>query len=216
MRDTHRIGAALLVAIAASSCASSGSEPAARIVQPGAPGEATRVLASAEAAEMERPRHGEADVRFMQGMIPHHAQAIEMSDLVVGRTDDEGIRLLARRIDISQKDEIRLMERWLTSRGEALPSEATGAMGGPEHGLMPGMLTPDEMSQLAASHGAEFDRLFLEGMIAHHQGALTMVGELFSAVGGGQETDVHRFASDVDADQDMEIQRMRSMLNAVP
>ena len=216
MEVTHRIGAPLLIAVLVSSCASSGSETEPRVVQPGAPGQATRVLANAEASEMERPTHGEADVRFMQGMIPHHAQAIEMSDLVASRTDNAGIRLLARRIDISQKDEIRLMERWLETRGEALPSEATGHMRGGEHALMPGMLTEDEMTELAAARGAGFDRLFLEGMIAHHQGALTMVGELFSSVGGGQETDVHRFASDVDADQDMEIQRMRNMLNAVP
>ncbi len=210
-----RICAALLIAVSGASCASGSGESTSRVVQPGAPGQASRVLAANEAADMERPQHGAADVRFMQGMIPHHAQAIEMSDLVASRTDNESIRLLARRIDISQKDEIRLMERWLERRGETAPDAADHMHAG-DGALMPGMLTAEEMARLAAARGADFDRLFLEGMIAHHQGALTMVGELFSTVGGGQETEVHRFASDVDADQDMEIQRMRSMLNAVP
>jgi len=210
-------GIVVILSISVSvSCATGGNQATPRVVQPGAPGQATRVLTTDEAVEMERPRHGEADVRFMRGMIPHHAQAIEMSDLVAGRTDNEDLRLLAHRIDISQRDEIRLMERWLRTRGEALPSKTTGPRPGSKHNLMPGMLTPGQMTELTAATGAEFDRLFLQGMIAHHQGALTMVGELFATVGGGQETEVHRFASDVDADQHMEIQRMRSMLNAVP
>lgn len=155
--------------------------------------------------------HTEADVRFMQGMIPHHAQALEMSALVEERTDNRDIRLLAKRIDISQRDEIGLMGRWLQARGEEVPGEHAHHMMG-DHGLMPGMLTPAQMAQLREARGPDFDRLFLEFMISHHEGALFMVRELFSSPGAGQETEISTFASHVDADQHIEIQRMRQML----
>jgi uncharacterized protein (DUF305 family) len=146
----------------------------------------------------------------MQGMIGHHAQAIEMTDLLSSRTASDAMRKLAQRIQVSQTDEIKMMERWLSARGEDVPSahahHAMGAM------LMPGMLTPDEMARLSAAKGREFDRLFLEGMIKHHEGALVMVKELFATAGAGQEADIFAFASDVDADQRAEIDRMRSML----
>jgi uncharacterized protein (DUF305 family) len=146
----------------------------------------------------------------MQGMIGHHAQAIEMTDLLGSRTASDAMRKLAQRIQVSQADEIKMMERWLSARGEDVPSahahHAMGAM------LMPGMLTPDEMARLSAAKGREFDRLFLEGMIKHHEGALVMVKELFATAGAGQEADIFAFASDVDADQRAEIDRMRSML----
>lgn len=159
---------------------------------------------------MSRVGHTAADARFMQGMISHHAQAVEMTALVDSRTASDGMRKLAQRIHVSQTDEINMMERWLSSRGEEVPSaHAQHAMGGM---LMPGMLTPEEMSRLAAAKGREFDRLFLEGMIKHHEGALVMVKDLFATPGAGQESDVFAFASDVDADQRMEIDRMRSML----
>ncbi len=216
MISSFRTGAVLVAAGIAASCGSVREPAMAGTVQPGAPGEATRRLTTEEAAGLEGPRFSEADVRFMQGMIPHHAQAIDMVALVPDRTESDGIRLLARRIDISQRDEIRLMGRWLETRGEALPGEATGHVYGGEHELMPGMLTPEDMDQLAAATGSDFDRAFLEFMIGHHEGALVMVAELFSSIGGGQETEVHRFASDVDADQDMEILRMRDMLNEIP
>lgn len=216
----------LLTAGIVASCATTRGSTTAGTVQPGAPGEATRTLTTEEAAGLARPRFSQPDVRFMRGMIPHHAQAIDMAALVSDRTESNGIRLLARRIDISQKDEIRLMERWLRTRGEALTGDAqagdalTGEAAGQArdggHALMPGMLTPEEMARLAATSGSDFDRAFLEFMIGHHEGALVMVAELFSSVGGGQETEIHRFASDVDADQDMEILRMRDMLNEIP
>lgn len=146
-----------------------------------------------------------ADVLFVRGMIPHHAQALEMTGLVAERTGHETIRRLAGRIEVSQRDEIALMERWLERRGEALPA-------GHDHGpLMPGMLTEQELARLREVSGAEFDRLFLELMIGHHEGALVMVADLF-ADGGGQEPELFRIASHIDADQRAEIARMRTIL----
>ena len=146
----------------------------------------------------------------MQGMIGHHAQAVEMVALLPSRSGREGMRLLALRIDVSQADEIKMMQRWLEVRGQALPDphahHAHGAM------LMPGMLTAEEMDRLTSVKGDEFDRLFLEGMIKHHEGALTMVRNLFSVGGAGQESEMFAFAADVDADQRMEIERMGAML----
>lgn len=214
MKFTHGTGL-LLVALAA--CRGDAGEGEMRTVQPGAPGEATRVLTVEEAASLEHVTHTPADVRFMQGMIPHHAQALEMAALIRERTDHEGLHLLGRRIEISQRDEIAWMTRWLERRGEMAPMVGTGhAHGLGEGELMPGMLSREEMDALAAARGSEFDRLFLEGMIKHHQGALMMVAELFDSPGGGQETEIFRFAADVDADQDMEILRMSDMLNAIP
>jgi uncharacterized protein (DUF305 family) len=146
----------------------------------------------------------------MQGMIGHHAQAVEMTDLVDSHTSSDTMRKLAQRIQVSQADEIKMMERWLSTRGAESPAiHAHRAMGAT---LMPGMLTADEMARLSASKGREFDRLFLEGMIKHHEGALVMVKDLFATPGAGQESDIFAFASDVDADQRMEIDRMRAML----
>jgi uncharacterized protein (DUF305 family) len=150
----------------------------------------------------------EADVRFMRGMIPHHAQALNMTGLVAERTTNEDIRRLAHRIEISQRDEIARMRRWLEARGELVPGEHHR---GP---LMPGMLTEEEMAQLSAARGSEFDRLFLELMIHHHEGALVMVDDLFTTDGAGQEAEIFLFASHVDSDQRAEIARMRGMLNS--
>lgn len=214
MKVAHGIGF-LVLALAA--CRGDAGEGAVRTVQPGAPGEATRLLTVEEAAALEHVTHTAADVRFMQGMIPHHAQALEMAALIRERTDHEGLRLLGRRIEISQRDEIAWMTRWLERRDETAPMVGAGhAHGLGEGDLMPGMLSREEMAALAAADGAEFDRLFLEGMIKHHQGALMMVAELFGSPGGGQETEISRFAADVDADQDMEILRMRDLLNRIP
>ena len=185
------------------------------IIQPGAPGDASRVITAERAANLSRVQHTEADVRFMQGMIGHHAQALEMTALLPSRTSREEMRLLARRIDASQADEIKMMQEWLTTRGARLPDPHAHHAAGAS--LMPGMLTAGEMARLQAASGAEFDRLFLEFMIKHHEGALVMVKELFSTPGAGQEADVFAFASDVDADQRMEIDRMlamRAMLDA--
>ena len=214
MKCGRGIGPLLL---ALSACGGDASEGEVRTVQPGAPGEASRVLTVEEAAALEHVTHTPADVRFMQGMIPHHAQALEMAALIAERTDHDGLHLLGRRIEISQRDEIAWMTRWLERRGETAPMMGSGhAHGLAEGELMPGMLSREEMAALAAARGSEFDRLFLEGMIKHHQGALMMVAELFDSPGGGQETEIFRFAADVDADQDMEILRMSDMLGRIP
>ena len=186
--------------------------PPVRTVQPGAAGQEGRTLSEEEAAALAPLPHNEADVRFMRGMIHHHAQALEMVGMIAERTESASLRLLGQRIAISQRDEIALMRRWLERRGEAAPAVGAGhAHGLGEDGLMPGMLSRQEMDELAAANGADFERLFLSGMIKHHEGALNMVAELYDG-GGGQETEIFRFAADVDADQYIEIQRMRGML----
>jgi len=169
---------------------------------------------SDSAAAQARPQHSPVDVLFMQGMIVHHAQALEMAALAPGRAGSEDLRLLATRIDVSQRDEIAMMQQWLTRRGA--PVVAAEHHGDAAHGTMPGMASPEEVRRLAASRGAEFDRLFLELMIRHHEGALVMVAELFATNGAGQEPELFRFASDVDADQRMEIARMRRLLDTLP
>jgi uncharacterized protein (DUF305 family) len=209
---------AAAVAAACGAAATQAPEAGPRVVSPGAPGEAGRVLDAAEAAAATRqqPRHTAADVRFMQHMIVHHQQAVEMTALVEARTQNPAIRTLARRIELSQDDELALMRRWLESRNEPLVDPHLGHAGHAGHGAgaaMPGMLTAEEMARLRASQGAEFDRLFLESMIMHHEGALVMVEELFATDGAGQEVEIYQFASHVDSDQRMEIERMRRMLS---
>jgi uncharacterized protein (DUF305 family) len=203
------VAPALVMAVsgAATSCARAGSAP---IVNPGAPGEASRTITAAKAVDLSGVQYTPADVRFMQGMIGHHAQAIEMTALLPARSHRDDMRLLARRIELSQADEISLMRGWLQRRGQQVPSEH--AHHAPGATLMPGMLSSQEMDRLAAASGAEFDRLFLAGMIKHHDGALTMVSDLFASPGAGQEPEIFSFASDVDADQRIEIDRMSAML----
>jgi uncharacterized protein (DUF305 family) len=169
-----------------------------------------------------KPRYTQADVEFMQHMIGHHAQALVMTGLVPARTTSESMRQLAQRIEVSQRDEIALMRHWLEARGQAAPNpgsthEHHEPMDHAAAGmLMPGMLTSAQLAQLEAAQGAEFDRMFLEFMIRHHEGALTMVASLFATPGAGQEAEVFRFASDVDTDQRAEIARMRTLLSAMP
>ncbi len=210
---THRIAVLLLIAAAGASCHTAGGSGVAAgppIVQPGAPGESSRVVSAGQAADLSKVQYTAADVRFMQGMIGHHGQAVEMTALLKTRTSSEDMRKLALRIELSQTDEINMMNRWLEVRGQELPSPHAMHMHGAA--LMPGMLTEEEMGRLAAAKGAEFDRRFLEGMIKHHGGALTMVKELLSIPGAGQDSEIFAFASDVDADQRMEIDRMAAML----
>ena len=208
MKSHYALLFAVAAGLGAPACgATAGQGPP--ILQPGAPGQAGRTVTAAQAADQSRVGHTPADVRFMQGMIGHHAQAIEMTDLLKTRTTSEDMRKLALRIEISQADEIGMMKAWLLARGEALPDPHAHHMPGM---LMPGMLTPDEMARLASTKGPEFDRLFLEYMIKHHDGALIMVKDLFSTPGAGQEAEIFAFASDVDADQAMEIARMGAML----
>jgi uncharacterized protein (DUF305 family) len=159
----------------------------------------------------------------MQGMIMHHSQAVEMTDLLRTRSQDKEVQALGKRIGISQTDEMRFMKQWLTDRG--LPLSEHGSidmagmdMAGMDHmdmgpmSMMPGMLTPAQMTALAAATGPAFDHLFLTGMIQHHTGALTMVKDLFASPGAGQDPQLFDFASDVDNTQQAEIDIMRHML----
>ena len=186
-----------------------------------------------------RPNYTPADVRFMQGMIAHHAQALTMTALLRDRTTRADMRLLAQRIDVSQQDEIGLMRRWLEKRGEPVPNvdpvqehhdtagRAMSMPGMPMPGMsmpgmpmsnmmMPGMLTPEQLAELAKARGPEFDRLFLQDMIQHHEGALVMVRDLLATNGAAQEPEIFQFSSDIDADQRAEIMRMRALLAASP
>ncbi|HKB13408.1 MAG TPA: DUF305 domain-containing protein [Vicinamibacterales bacterium] len=180
------------------------------IVQPGAPGQASKVISAAAASDLSKVEYTGADIKFMQGMIGHHAQALEMVELLKTRTASDDLKKLALRIELSQDDEIKMMQHWLEARGQQVPNRTAMHMHGAT--LMPGMLTPDEMKRLEEAHGAEFDRLFLEGMIKHHGGALTMVKDLVETPGAAQESEVFAFVSDVEADQRMEIDRMGALL----
>ena len=218
-----RLRGVLLLVLAASACRSTAVDPLspdvnagqsatgtpAPLVQGGAPGEASRNITVEEATDLSGVQHTAADVQFMQGMISHHAQALETTALLYDRSSWQDIRMLAQRIDVSQADEIKMMQDWLKVRAAEIPSidthHAHGAV------LMPGMLTPDQMAELAAGTGSEIDRLFLEYMIMHHQGAVVMVEALFASPGAAQESQIFSFASDVIADQSMEITRMRRM-----
>jgi uncharacterized protein (DUF305 family) len=183
------------------------------IVQPGAPGEASHTISAAAATDLSKVDYTGADIKFMQGMIGHHAQALEMVELLKTRSASDDLKKLALRIELSQDDEIRMMQHWLEVRGQPVPSRTAMHMHGAA--LMPGMLSSDEMQQLANAKGAEFDRLFLEGMIKHHGGALTMVKALLDTPGAAQESDVFAFVSDVESDQRMEIDRMGAMLGMI-
>lgn len=165
--------------------------------------------------------HTPADVHFMSGMIHHHAQAVLMAGWAPTHGASASLQRLAERIAVAQKDEIALMQNWLRTKGEpvpeATPGKMTMSMNGMQHEmLMPGMLTDDQLKQLDAARGVEFDRLFLTFMMQHHQGAITMVDELFGSQGAGQDEVIFRFASDVYADQTTEIDRMQKMLEALP
>ncbi len=219
---------------------------AAPIVNPGAPGAATRQITASQAVDLSRTTHTAEDVRFMQHMIVHHAQAVEMVALLETRASSPAVRNMGRRIALSQEAEIDLMRNWLLSRGLPLeptdlhaghtmtPAPASGAhdahAGHMDHGaghdahgtaatptdpdeipLMPGMLSPAQMRRLAAAEGPEFDRLFLQGMIQHHQGALDMVDELLALPDSGNDPMLSDFLSSVVADQSAEIRRMQSL-----
>ena len=205
--------ALLLLSVALVGCGGPAVQQAPPIVQPGAPGQSGRVLTAEQVGALQAARVTEADVRFMQGMIGHHAQALEMTALLETRTKSDDMRKLAERIEVSQADEIKMMQHWLRDHGKPVPDEHAHHAHGAT--LMPGMLTPEEMARLAAAAGPEFDRMFLAFMIKHHQGALVMVKELFASPGAGQESEINRFAADVDADQRMEIDRMAAMWASV-
>jgi len=191
------------------------------VVQPGAPGQPTKILPTTTRAML--PSRSPKDVEFMQGMIMHHAQAVEMTALIASRTENKELRLLGARISHTQADEINFMKRWLEARGEPAEMKMAGMdnmdgmnMPGMDHShqsmLMPGMLTAKQMDALRRANGAEFDRLFLTGMIQHHAGALVMVKDLFETAGAGQDAELFNFATDIDSGQRAEIRIMETML----
>jgi uncharacterized protein (DUF305 family) len=171
-------------------------------------------LAVAQAAPAPTPPYTAADVAFMSGMIHHHAQAVLMAGWAPSHDASPAVRTLCERIVVAQNDEIALMQRWLRDRHEDVPAgdASHDMMPGMEHPMMPGMLTAEQLMQLDSARGPQFDRLFLRYMIMHHQGAITMVNQLFGTQGGGEEEIVFKFASDVYADQTTEIDRMQRML----
>lgn len=185
------------------------------IVQPGAPGQPTKTLPPSTRATL--PPRSPADVDFMQGMIMHHSQAVEMTALIPTHTENKEIRSLGARISSSQADEMNFMKRWLAARGEpvsiAMPGMPDMDMTGAPMPSMPGMLTPEQMDALEKASGAAFDHLFLTGMMQHHNGALVMVKDLFETAGAGQDADLFNFATDADNTQRAEIRIMQSMLD---
>ncbi len=214
----------VVVSVAAGLCAAASASPLRAyaqkpapakpvVVQPGAPGKRTRVLPSTTKAKL--PPVSTADVQFMQGMIMHHAQAVEMTALIESHTENKDVRSLGARISHSQADEISFMKRWLATRGQPI-SDATHDMHmnhkNMSHALMPGMLSAEQMEALRKAKGEEFDRLFLTGMIQHHGGALTMVKDLHDTAGAGQDAELFNFATDVDSGQRAEIRIMQNLL----
>jgi uncharacterized protein (DUF305 family) len=187
------------------------------VVQPGAPGQPTRTLPPETRATL--PPLSPKDVEFMQGMIMHHAQAVEMTALIESHTQNKDLRLLGARISHSQSEEIKFMKRWLEARGEptSMPMPKMSGMNmSSKPMLMPGMLTPMQMDALRKAKGAQFDRLFLTGMIQHHNGALIMVKDLFDTAGAGQDAELFNFATDVDSGQRAEIRIMQALLGEKP
>ncbi|GIT20882.1 MAG: hypothetical protein CM1200mP40_05640 [Gammaproteobacteria bacterium] len=180
------------------------------IIQPGAPGQPGRIITAEEASDLASIQYSAGDVMFLQGMISHHAQAMEMSALVESRSNRETMNLMAERISLSQDDEISMMQDWLGERDLEVPS--TDAHHAGDYNLMPGMLTNEDMAQLEAASGDQFDRLFLEFMIQHHEGALEMVENLLDQRGAAQDPVLYAFTSDVTSDQSAEIDRMDLML----
>jgi uncharacterized protein (DUF305 family) len=188
--------------------------PGSVVVQPGAPGQPSRTLPADTQPVV--PPVARADVDFMQGMIMHHSQAITMTALIDSHTTNKDVRLLGEKISRSQSDEMQFMKRWLAARGESVPMAMAGMSGMDMNGksmpAMPGMLSPAQMEALRKARGAQFDHLFLTGMIQHHNGALIMVKDLFDSPGAGQDADLFDFATDADNTQRAEIRIMQNLL----
>src|SRR5688500_18306807 len=213
-----RVTCALALALTAAGCGGgSGQGPKSEeqadvtIVQPGAPGEESRNLSPAEARAQKQVKHTDADVRFMRGMIHHHAQALVMTSMVRSRSAYEGMPLFARRMELSQETEMRQMEQWLEDRDEPVPTaEEHKHDHGGNGSLMPGMVSAATLERLADSKGRRFDLSFLRYMRRHHEGALTMVRQLQEA-GGGMEAEIDAFSRHVEADQGIELNRMEDL-----
>src|SRR5580658_4067067 len=199
------------------SAIASSAQQSAPIVQPGAPGRPGKFLTE-ETVRIPPKAPFPADIEFMQGMIMHHSQAVEMVALLRTRGKSPALKSFGEKISISQTDEIGFMKRWLESRGQPATmemdhSKMSAADMKNMNMLMPGMLTPEQMSALAKAKGAQFDHLFLTGMIQHHGGALTMVNDLFNTPGAGQDPLLFDFATDIENTQSAEIKIMRGMLD---
>ena len=206
--------------------AQTASPGAAPIVQPGAPGAASRVITAEAAEAMSRPTFTEHDVAFMQHMIVHHAQAVDMVAMLETQGSDPTVKLLGQRIALSQQAEMDLMRGWLTDRGQSLEMQMAGmdhagmdhsahaghAMSADDTPVMAGMLSPRQMRTLTAASGTAFDRLFLTGMIQHHQGAIDMVDTLMATPDAADDPLLSDFANSVVGDQSAEIARMRTLL----
>ena len=223
LKNSKLLAVALLALLLSLSVVAQQAEPAKPvIVQPGAPGQPTRELPSTTRATL--PPNSPANVEFMQGMIMHHAQAVEMTALIDSHTENKDLRSLGARISRSQSDEMKFMKRWLIARGQPTEHDMSKMKGHNMPGmdmskhemLMPGMLTAKQMDALRNAKGAEFDRLFLRGMIQHHNGALTMVKDLFDTAGAGQDAELFNFATEVDTGQRAEIRIMETMLGGKP
>ena len=205
----------LLVVLASTACASIGYADA-PIVQPGAPGEMSQLLTPVEAVAITDTSYSPDDVSFMQGMIPHHEQALVMAELVSERTNQTALSEIAGRIKASQKDEIEFMQGWLSERGES----TTDAQRVIQHGdhdqhdqpVMKGMATPAQIAELTAAKATAFDRLFLQLMIAHHEGAVDMVEDLLDQPGSAYDPVLFEFVGDIKNDQRVEIERMHALL----
>lgn len=206
-----RISAPLLLCLAVPACSGATGAAVPAGVAP-APADQMEQGPAAPVGFQAGYQHTAADVAFMAGMIHHHAQAV----LIAGWAPDHGasrsVQALCERIVVGQQDEIALASRWLRARQQPVPDPAHGMHGMDHSAMMPGMLSPDQLTRLDQARGPDFDRLFLEYMIIHHQGAITMVDQLFGTPGAGQDETVFRFASDVYADQTTEIRRMQGML----
>ncbi|SOC56049.1 DUF305 domain-containing protein [Ornithinimicrobium cerasi] len=185
----------------------------ARVIIPGRPGEEPTVLEPGETGEVLGGGFTEAEARFMEQMIPHHAQALEMAELAEERAEDEQLKVFAERIAISQGPEIDVMTTWLTDRGLPVPEVEPTSEHGPHstHAGMPGMVTPEQMVILEKARGVEFERTFLTYMIAHHQGAIEMAQPV---LGGALDPRAEEMANDVSNKQAIEIERMQEMLDA--
>ena len=191
--------------------ASIGTAQEAPIVQPGAPGESARDLTAEEAIEIANTSHSPDDTQFMTDMIPHHNQAIQMAELVTDRTNRPELNDVAGRINASQEDEIAFMQQWLRERGEPIPEPTAHDAMHTSH-KMAGMASPEQMADLAAAEGTDFDRLFLQLMITHHEGAVKMVVELLELPGSAYDPVLFQFTDDVTNDQTTEIERMNAIL----
>jgi len=207
----------LACALSLSVSAQQAEPPTPVVVQPGAPGQPTKTLPPTTRPTL--PASSPADIQFMQGMIMHHAQAVEMTALIESHTKNKELHTLGARISRSQSDEMDFMRRWLAARGQPVtpPMHHMPGMDMSSHSmLMPGMLSPKQMAALKKARGAQFDRLFLAGMVQHHKGALTMVKDLFDTAGAGQDAELFNFASEVDSGQRAEIRIMQTMLGQKP